>query len=497
MKKNILKSLLFAVALTPVLTGCEFDQYPSTSIPNENSWGTVDDAEKFANGIKSSIRSISMQDYYYADYFVDYYQITTSYGNRNGLVYNWNFQASDVEGEWSDNFSRIANANNVINNIGTIVAETDDEQTTLNQYLGEAYVLRAWCNFSNIQRYCGRYDASTATAENSGVPILEESDINAKPARNTLQESYDAVLADLQKAEDLITANETGTDAINADVINFLRARVYITMNDYQNAYDIATSLIDGGNYQLCDGADALIDMFTNDTGSEVVYVGAATTSEYATWNSYVQYYSTSVAAYAPDMIPSAATMADYSDEDARLEAYFMYAHLNNNDVECDAYILDKFRNNEAINLSSDDEYTRKNVPPGMRIAEMYLIAAEAAYQLGNTAKAQEYLNDLRSTRGLENMTVSGNTLFNAIKTEWKREFIAEGKRLFCLKRWGDGFTRNATSQSGAAGNVYQTNPEINIALSVDASNYKWTWAIPTNELETNSNMVQNPGWGN
>ena len=497
MKKNILKSLLFAVALTPALTGCELDQYPSTSIPNENSWGSVEDAEKFANGIKSSIRSISMQDYYYADYFVDYYQITTTYGNRNGLVYNWNFQASDVEGEWSDNFSRIANANNVINNIGNIVAETDDEQTALNQYLGEAYVLRAWCNFSNIQRYCGRYDASTATAANSGVPILEESDINAKPARNTLQESYDAVLADLDKAENLISANVTGGDAINSDVINFLRARVYITMNDYANAYAVATSLIEGGNYNLCQDAAELIDMFTNDAGPEVVYVGAATTSEYATWNSYMHYYSTSLGAYQPDMVPSAATMNDYAAEDTRLEAYFMYVHCNNNDVECDAYLLDKFRNNEAINISSDDEYTRKNVPPGMRIAEMYLIAAEAAYQQGNTTDAQAYLNTLRAARGLEEISVAGNTLYNTIKTEWKREFIAEGKRLFCLKRWGDGFTRNTAAQSGAAGIIYQTNPEINIGLSVDASNYKWTWAIPTNELETNSNMVQNPGWGN
>ena len=58
MKKSIFKAAMLAVLAMPVFTACELDQYPTTSIPNEQSWEKFSDATNFNIGIHSYIRGI-------------------------------------------------------------------------------------------------------------------------------------------------------------------------------------------------------------------------------------------------------------------------------------------------------------------------------------------------------------------------------------------------------------------------------------------------------
>lgn len=69
----------------------------------------------------------------------------------------------------------------------------------------------------------------------------------------------------------------------------------------------------------------------------------------------------------------------------------------------------------------------------------MILIAAEAANELGQSAKAANYVNIIRNRAGLANTTAADQvTLRAAIKQERRIEFAMEFERFYDLVRWGD-----------------------------------------------------------
>ena len=155
-------------------------------------------------------------------------------------------------------------------------------------------------------------------------------------------------------------------------------------------------------------------------------------------------------------------------------------------------YVLNKFPGNATLNKTgADAEHTYLNIDKPFRIAEQYLIAAEASYRLGNTSDAQNYLNTLRQARGLVATTKTGTELFQLIKDEWFREFIGEGQRLDGLKRWGEGFSRKGqTMQNGEL--IMQANKDRNIELTVDSKDQRFVWEIPYNDLLANKNLQKN-----
>ncbi len=73
-----------------------------------------------------------------------------------------------------------------------------------------------------------------------------------------------------------------------------------------------------------------------------------------------------------------------------------------------------------------------------LRLADVYLMLAEAYNRTGNDSKAQEYINKVRTRVGLPNVSATGDALYQAIKLERRLELALEGERYFDLLRWGD-----------------------------------------------------------
>ena len=127
-----------------------------------------------------------------------------------------------------------------------------------------------------------------------------------------------------------------------------------------------------------------------------------------------------------------------------------------------------------------------------MRYAEVLLMAAEAQLQAGNTAKALEYMNMVRTRAKEEPLT---DVSLNDIKTEKRLELCNEGVRYQDLVRWGDAKT--------ALGNQGKDVPAFT------GDQVQWNWhndkygfqdknsllPIPLKELELNPNMKPNAGW--
>ena len=146
-----------------------------------------------------------------------------------------------------------------------------------------------------------------------------------------------------------------------------------------------------------------------------------------------------------------------------------------------------KFRGN--WNLTTSTELLNgRNAPKPFKIAEQYLIAAEAEF-LGNDAVAAAAdLNALQTARGA---TPTEATMEN-IQKEWFKETVGEGLRLSCMKRWATGF--NGRPAQPTAQNIVQLG-DVFIDKVFSANDPHFQWPIPAHELNINKNLIQNEGY--
>lgn len=115
------------------------------------------------------------------------------------------------------------------------------------------------------------------------------------------------------------------------------------------------------------------------------------------------------------------------------------------------------------------------------RLAETYLLRAEAYLGLGNTGDAAKDINVVR-TRAQANPVLPGNVNIDYILDERMREFGVEEKRMLTLMRLGKFYDR-----------VKQHNPFYGIQMQPHYN----LWPIPQPEIERNRGAVleQNPGY--
>lgn len=124
--------------------------------------------------------------------------------------------------------------------------------------------------------------------------------------------------------------------------------------------------------------------------------------------------------------------------------------------------------------------------------SEVLLLAAEAHLQAGNSSKALDYINQIR-TRAHEAPLASVS--LNDIKIEKRLELCNESVRYQDLVRWGDAQT--AMGQQGKEVPVFTTT---GVQWLFKNENYGFKekhqlLPIPLKEIELNPNMTQNAGW--
>ena len=335
------------------------------------------------------------------------------------------------------------------------------------------------------------YDPATA-ATDLGVPLKLEYDINEFPARSTVEQVYQQILTDIEAAKPALSGVQGTPGAIyfNSDVVTALEARVKFQMEDWNGAYTAANELISSGRYPLVQNQEDLRRMWHEDFGQEdILQLYKSAPDELANTNSVYLGFNAGTGKYTPDFIPSQWVIDMYPDEDFRKSVYFEQLPVRVSGLDFDdVSLVNKYPGNPDLFTSSTTNY--QHAPKVFRIAEMYFIAAESATHVPGS-EALGPLNDLRTSRGLEALTsISGDELLNAVKEERFRELAFEGQRLEDLQRWDSGFTRHDAQNL----QIILQGPNFN-NLSVENSNPKFTWGIPSNDITVNPNLEQNPGW--
>ena len=485
---KMIKKILVLATLVFAVTSCDLDEYPQSSFNEERiDWTSVAQYSKLRTGVYGLYKGLNGGSYTTtSDLQSDLFNATTNFGNAGGDLHRWDFTSSQFEIEkiWKFNYKLIGNINVVLNNIEKAEPVTENEVVFIQNMEGELHLLRAIAYHTLALRFAKDYNKATADKD-LGLPLVQVFDESLKPSRGTVAETYLLIEQDIAKAQELIKAPaKSDVDYLTQGVVHAFAARVALSMQAYEEAIAYAQKVVDA--YPLVEAA-SFQAMWSEDSSSEIIFKNFASADEAPNSFSLYLAYQSNTKRYNPSFVPTQYVVDLFEENDVRKDVFLRKEPIQAGDIKVDdVYMLSKYPGNTSLETS---KYQYRNMYKPFRVAEQYLILAEAYYQLKDEQKAVEWLNKLREARGAAAIKVKGEALFTAIQDEWVREFVGEGMRLDQLKRWGVEMNRKANkpqnSQILESGSTYTD-------LVIPAGHYKFVWEVPFHDIDSNSNIELN-----
>jgi hypothetical protein len=410
----------------------------------------------------------------------------------NIFVRNLTNSSDNTEGNlwWVQSYRGIANANLAIAKIPGITMD----ETKKNQLLGQARFLRAVYYFYLVRLF-------------GNIPLITDpvslTSPTLYPSQATPEDVYNLIVQDLQFAESsgLPWVDPTGRVSLGA-VKSFL-ASVYVTMAGYplqkgtayyQLAADKANEVIQSGNYSLFPSYNDLHDP-AKDNGKEFIFqVQYTALISPSYWQSAIVPYNKGISAYDGQ---SGAIFADlsfvnsYEPGDLRAqEKQFFYT----------SYTLNSDRNT-TINLGNHYIYKLFDVVAQtstassglnwtlMRYPEILLIYAEASNEVsGPTPAAYTAVNLIRIRAQLPPLAgLTKDQFREAVWREWYHELAYEDKVWFLMARTRKVYNLTTGAFDNYVGHQFTYGPVL--------GEKDLLFPIPTSEMNTNPNLVQNTGY--
>ncbi len=352
---------------------------------------------------------------------------------------------SFVEGMWAGAYDGINRVNNILVALPGIGDLTDSERAAFE---GDALFLRALFHFELLTYFGGVPVKTTPTLD---VEQVEQ-------ARNTLEEVYERVIADLTEAEGKLPAPAAAADGrASSFAATALLARVYLTRfhaldnpQDAAMAISKADEVINSGEFSLAPEFGLLFAGPSDEIIFKVVF-------SVQDRNRLAEYNFPRSLAGRYEVGPEDDIIQDWDPADSlRLSESIAVDSTG-------VYYAFKYRD---LSGGSDPVFV-------VRLAEMYLIKAEGlAYTNGEEGAIRQNIDIIRSRAGLSPTPASNYNEYKlAIENERRFEFAFEGHRWFDLVRTGRAV----------------------IVLGIDPNFV--LYPIPLSEMTTNGAMEQNPGY--
>lgn len=451
------------------LTSCKKDFItlnPPTAVDPDAALGTPADLQIALRGAYAGLRNVDLYGRtipVLGDIMADNTYQHALNTNRYTLYNNYSFNSTDgnVAGFWGAAYSVILRANRVI-------AAPLASSPSVDQYKGEAYAIRALTYFTLIRYFARPFTDNPAGL---GVPIVLTYDPEYKPGRNTVAEVYTQINADLDKAYTLMT-QFTNSSQFSKYAAKGLQAKVYLTQANWSAARTAALDVINNSGFTTLTTANYLSYWQASAVRTDKLETLFEVSSD-AVGNlafDALSYIYSQDGNYG-DLVVASDLFASFPAGDVRLGLYPVVPRPKPNGAAIPTV---------AKYPVITGDYSDTKV---LRMSEMYLIAAEASYMLGNEVDARTYLNFIRSRRGVPDITSTGAQLLEDILAERRRELAFEGDRYMDLMRLKRDVVRS---------NNYPAS-----ARTIAYSNYRRILPIPQGELDANPTIKpqQNPGY--
>ena len=500
MLRNI-KIYITILATMLVATSC-LNKEPGSAILQKNAMQTYEDAEQSLIGIYAALKSSALYSGYLTllpDIQADLVYAVDGYSNTYGSFWLWQVRSttSEIQSVYGALYNVIANCNFFLDRIGGVMSrETDDLKLEyLECYKGEVHAIRALAYSELIKCFCEAYDPATASTQ-LGVILRSSYEKPETIKRASLEDSYQFVLDDLAEAEKLLLKEDdwySSTYTTQA-MAYALHARVALYMQNWDDAITYATHLIDHKEFSLSSATEVYTDsmtyfdyMWNYDLATEIIWrIGFTETSYGGALGQTFLNFTTDYAYFYPDYVPAQWVLNLYAGADQRYNSYF-YTVTTGHSHGLQWPLLFKYYGNQ--NFISNSLLYHVSMPKPFRLAEQYLIRAEAYCRKEKFSEASKDISTLRQSRYSEGgaLNLTADNFLQQISDERVRELYMEGFRLQDLKRWGKEYNKGKSIVRTPQSNSLSEGS----SLTIEWDNPLFVWPIPRHEIEAPGSNIE------
>ncbi|TRX32990.1 RagB/SusD family nutrient uptake outer membrane protein [Flavobacterium sp. ZT3R18] len=351
---------------------------------------------------------------------------------------------------WSTTYNQIYEANAVIEGVQASTALTPEDK---NRLKGEAFFIRALLHFYLTNLF-------------GDIPYITTTDYktNSSVSRMPTDEVYEHIIADLEASTNLLSAEYPNSDRIrpNKYVPKALLARVFLYKGKWAEAANAASAVLNNTSlYVFGNDIDTVFLKESKETIWQLMPATAGKNTDEA--NTFIFFSG------PPPLVALSEDLVNSFDSNDLRKTHWIGEVTDGTNTWHHPYKYKEFNF-----TASSVEYSIV-----LRLAEQYLIRAEARAQQGDLIGAKEDLNKTRQRAGLgETAAVTQQQIISAIGQERRWELFTEyGHRFFDLKR------------SGTINNTL-----TGVKLGWDSTDV--LFPLPQSELSVNPNLrPQNPGY--
>ena len=429
------------------MTGCSNmldEMRPKDKIPQDAL--SESDLTKLLNGVYAEMEELVLKFYMDGDVKGENFKAGPGFSMNDPM--SMAPSSKDVLGQWQKCFTALKQVNFLVE---TYEASSNKDSQVVKQTGGTGYYFRALIYYHLVTRWGGAPILRKRTYD--VVPISPEADV------------WNFIKEDLGKAESLLP-EFTDRFYVSLSVCDALNAKVCLALKDYTNAAIYADRVITKSNFALSTTSAEYANAFiSNSNSKELIFALANKRST----GLLLFYQSVNDIDPTWDYSPSADCYSHlYADtsvkkQDIRAKAVF----------GADNSRIIKFPNGSTGQFVTNEQPSQTPIVVA-RVAEMYLIKAEALGATNGLSTLKEFMNKRYATVSLPS-SMSDTEFQNQILDERHRELYAEGQRWYDLKR---------------------TN-RLDLFTSLNGRNYLMYYPVPQSErdLAGAENYPQNDGY--
>ncbi len=493
MKSKNISKLMCMLVIATFFTSCEdwLNLYPENSQTTDQYWQTKEDVEAVVAAGYVKLQDALDEMFVWGEIRGNGIDISSTSADANikaaNKIRSMDILPSNTYADWSKMYKVINMANSVLNYAPEVLDKDDSfTESQMNSFMAEAYFQRSLAYFYLVRTF-------------RDVPLILDPYVNDDQEYRIAKSTEDVILAKL--VTDLTTAlpsakeyfPETDNDnpvyskgRATKWAIHALLADIYLWTGDYDKCMTSCDAILSSGRIGLI-AQDSWFTNFYPGNSNESIFeiqfdYDLSQTNDFMDWFSNDNKYTFSLYTYA--LFAESELLGDIRGDGASITSknYRIWKYLG---IYEDVTATASRESNE-----NDQNYII------YRLADIYLMKAEALAMSGDLQTAGEWVAKVRARAGIEETFTAPATeleMLELIMDERCRELLAEGKRWFDLLRIAkrDDYKYNDYMIS----QVITVIPISKIAivqskLTDPDSHYL---PISQDELDANPLLVQNP----
>lgn len=461
--------LTFTAGVAAALCSCNLDEEPYGFYAEDNFYKSADDAEAAVNYAYNCLTFLeySRSIFFLGDMPSETLTTKSDASKDNQDLNNWKIADFPTNGTLENFFKYCYIGINRSNAIIKKIPECNFDSKIKNNYLGEAYFLRAW-NYFNLVRNFGLVPLHGS--------VVESLDQTAVPAASNMDEVYDLILGDCRRAAELMDVydaprlgrvDRVGAQALAAKAYLYVASAKEHGVKHYRDMKRDIKIMYDSAAYYsgkvindqtVYHFDNNLLDIYDVEKsgGPEHIFImsmdrSGTSEGEYSKISKMFIPYIDGATIYlrqgdSDTFIPSHDGWGEYQTTSV------FYKSFDDKDLRKKHLICDKVYNAQGqVSAKYPDNFqypfSRKYIDPKfsgdktstrpflIRFSDVALIHAEA---VGPTPEGYRLVNFIRNRAGLDNLQggLDIDSFRQAVYTERTFEMSFEGDRMYDIRRF-------------------------------------------------------------